>query len=39
MSDATAFMVNNILEDASIYNLGSNTINGVKFASKTGTTN
>lgn len=39
MSDATAFMVNNILEDTSIYNLGSNTINGVKFASKTGTTN
>ncbi len=39
MSEATAYMVNDMLEDAASYIFGSNTINGVKFAAKTGTTN
>ncbi|MBE6138410.1 MAG: penicillin-binding protein [Firmicutes bacterium] len=39
MSDATAYMITDILMDTAIYTTGANKVNGVSYANKTGTTN
>ena len=39
MSPETAYMITSVLYDASDFGVGSNMVNGVKFAAKTGTSN
>lgn len=39
MSDSTAYMVTSVLLDTAKYTTGSNKVNGVSYANKTGTTN
>lgn len=39
MSEATAYMITNILIDTAAYTTGSNKVNGVTYANKTGTSN
>ena len=39
MSDATAYMVTSVLIDTAAYTTGSNNVNGVTYANKTGTSN
>ena len=39
MSEATAYMITDMLVDTSLYTLGKNKINGIQVANKTGTTN
>ncbi len=39
MSDSTAYMITSILMDAATANMGSNKVNGISYAIKTGTSN
>lgn len=39
MSEETAYLVTSMLIDGAVYNTGSNTVNGVRYTTKTGTTN
>ena len=39
MSDSTAYMVTNVLLDTAAYTTGTNKVNGISYANKTGTSN
>lgn len=39
MSDSTAYMVTNVLLDTAAYTTGTNRVNGISYANKTGTSN
>ena len=39
MSDSTAYMITDVLKDTAAYTTGSNNVNGVSYANKTGTSN
>ena len=39
MSDSTAYMVTNVLLDTAAYTTGTNKVNGISYADKTGTSN
>ena len=39
MSEETAFLITDMLIDTAVYTTGSNRINGIQYANKTGTTN